>query len=74
MTGYIENTTITYWDGLVRRALDTMKTARNIADFDIYIDPKQAAVSTSPFKVKVQIVADGIVHEFEIDLGYTKSI
>lgn len=51
-----------------------MKTARNIADFDIYIDPKQAAVSTSPFKVKVQIVADGIVHEFEIDLGYTKSI
>ena len=74
VTGYIENTTITYWDGLVRRALDTMKTARNIADFDIYIDPKQAAVSTSPFKVKVQIVADGIVHEFEIDLGYTKSI
>lgn len=73
-TGYIKNTTITYWDGLVRTALRTMVAAGNIASFDIYIDPKQAAVQDTPFKIKEQLVADGIVHEFDVDLGYTKSV
>ncbi len=73
-TGYIKNTTITDWDGRVRKNLLAMKNAGNVADFDIYIDPKQAAVSSKPFKIKVHFVADGIAHDFEIDLGFTKSI
>lgn len=73
-TGYIKNTTITDWDGRVRKALEAMTKAGNIADFDIYINPNQAAVSTKPFNIKVQFVADGVVHEFEVDLGFTKSI
>jgi hypothetical protein len=73
-TGYIKNTTITDWDGRVRKALEPMKSAGNVADFDIYINPNQEAVSAKPFNIKVQLVADGIVHEFEVDLGYTKSI
>lgn len=73
-TGYIKHTTITDWDGRVRVGLDTMKAAGNIADFDIYIDPKQAAVMTTPFRIRLRLVADGIVHEFDIDLGYTKSL
>lgn len=73
-TGYIKHTTITDWDGRVRSALETMKAAGNVADFDIYIDPKQAAVSTQPFNVRVKLVADGVVHEFEVDLGYTTKI
>jgi hypothetical protein len=73
-TGYIKNTTITDWDGRVRKALEPMKSAGNVADFDIYINPNQAAVSSRPFNIKVQLVADGIVHEFEVDLGFTKSI
>ncbi len=73
-TGYIKNTTSTYWDGLVRKALETMTAAKDIADFDIYINPLQAAVSSNPFNIRVKLVADGIAHEFEIDLGYTKSL
>jgi hypothetical protein len=73
-TGYIKNTTITDWDGRVRRALEPMKSAGNIADFDVYINPGQEAVSSKPFNIKVQLVADGVVHEFEVDLGFTKSI
>lgn len=73
-TGYIKNTTITDWDGRVRKALEPMKNAGNVADFDIYINPNQAAVSSKPFNIKVQLVADGVVHEFEVDLGFTKSI
>lgn len=73
-TGYIKHTTITDWDGRVRKNLLPMKSEGNVADFDIYINPKQAAVSTKPFNIKVHLVADGIAHDFEIDLGYTKSI
>lgn len=73
-TGYIKNTTITYWDGLIRAALETMVSDKDIADFDIYINPSQAAVSSKPFSIKVKLVADGISHEFDIDLGYTKSL
>lgn len=73
-TGFIKSTTITSWDGLVRKALKAMTTAQNVADFDIYIDPSQLAVSNAPFKIKVRLVADGVVHEFEIDLGFTNKI
>ena len=73
-TGYISNTTISSWDALVKSALETMVTSEDIADFDIYINPKQMAVSDKPFNIKVKLVADGIVHEFEIDLGFTNKI
>jgi hypothetical protein len=51
-----------------------MKADGNIADFDIYINPKQAAVSSTPFSIRARLVADGIVHEFSIDLGLTNKI
>lgn len=73
-TGFIKNTTITDWDGRVRKALEAMVVAGNIQDFDIYINPSQSAVSTNPFTIKVQLVVNGIVHEFEVDLGFTKTI
>lgn len=70
-TGYIKSTTIADWDARVRKALEPMVAAGNMASFDIYIDPKQSAVSNAPFNIKVKLVADGVVHEFEIDLGFT---
>lgn len=70
-TGFIKSTTIADWDGRVRKALEPMAAAGNIAAFDIYIDPKQTAVSGKPFRIAVKLVADGVVHEFEIDLGFT---
>ena len=73
-TGYISNTTISSWDALVKSALESMVNSEDIADFDIYINPKQMAVSDKPFNIKVKLVADGIVHEFEIDLGFTNKI
>lgn len=73
-TGFIKHTTITDWDGRVRSALEVMVSAGNISDFDIYINPEQSAVSTAPFNIKVKLVAHGIVHEFEVDLGFTTNI
>lgn len=73
-TGYIASETIAYWSGLLRQALDGMVNANDIANYDIYIDPNQAAVSDMPVKIQVKLVANGIVHEFEIDLGFTNKI
>lgn len=73
-TGYISAETTAYWTGLLRQALDGMVNANDIADYDVYIDPQQAAVSDRPVKIQVKLVANGIVHEFEVDLGFTNKI
>jgi hypothetical protein len=73
-TGYISGTTTDDWSARVRRSLEVMLAAGNCADFNISINPNQAAASTRPFKIAVSIVADGVVHEFEIDLGFTNKI
>lgn len=73
-TGYIAVTTIADWTSRVKAALNTMVAQENIADFSVYINPKQLAVSTKPFSIKVSLVADGIVHEFDVDLGLTNQV
>lgn len=73
-TGYIASTTISDWDARIRAALEPLVSAGDVEDFDIYIDPAQAAVSELPFAIKVRLVAFGVVNEFEIDLGWTNKI
>lgn len=73
-TGYIRSTTLSDWDARVRSSLEKLVAARNISDFDIYIAPDQLAVSNDPFNIQVRLVANGVVHEFEIDLGFTNKI
>jgi hypothetical protein len=73
-TGYIKGTTIDDWSARVRKSLEVMPAAGNCAGFGIYINPNQAAVSIQPFKIAVSIVADGVVHEFEINLGFTNKL
>lgn len=73
-TGFIKGTTISYWEGLVNKALENMMADDEISGFDFYINPKQLVNDESPVTGKAQIVADGIVHEFEIDLGLTNNI
>ena len=62
------------WTGIGNKALEELVTADEISGFKLYIDNKQVVNGNAPVKVKAQIVADGIVHEFEIALGLTNSI
>jgi hypothetical protein len=68
-TGYIKSTTITRWTGIVKGVLEKMEAADEISGSSVYINPKQILSETSPLNVKVKVVADDIVYEFEIDLG-----
>lgn len=73
-TGYISNTTIADWDQKVRKVMDTLVSADNISGYDLYINPSQMAVSQAPFSIQVTMVADGVVNEFDVDLGFTNKI
>lgn len=73
-TGYIRSGTLSDWSARVRSALEKLVAAGNVSDFDVYIDPKQLAAGNDPFNIQVRLVANGVVHEFEIDLGFTNKI
>lgn len=73
-SGYIRSTTISYWTGLVNKALEQLIVSDDISGFEVEIDPKQAPSKTTPLVVKARVVADEIVHEFNIQLGLANSI
>ncbi|MEH0008014.1 MAG: DUF2586 family protein [Flavobacteriales bacterium] len=73
-TGFIKSTTISRWQALVNSALERMVIAEELSGFDVYIDPMQITDPDKPLKVKIQGVADGVVHAFEVDLGHTQKI
>lgn len=73
-TGYIESTTVSRWAGLINRVLEAMQAADEISGFSVYINPQQVLSESSPLMVQAQVVADDIVHEFEVDLGLTKQV
>ena len=73
-TGFIATTTASRWQQLVNKKLNQMVKDDEISGFDVYINPEQIVNSTAPVKVKASVVADGIVHEFEVALGLTNSI
>lgn len=73
-TGYILPTTIARWGNLLNKSLEVLVIANEISGFDYYINPKQTLGEDDPLQIRVRLVVDGIVHEFEIDLGLTQNI
>lgn len=73
-TGFIASTTVSYWQTLLEKNLNRMVVEDDISGFEVSIDHKQVVNSTQPVKVKALIVADGIVHEFEVAVGLTNNI
>lgn len=72
-TGYIKSTTVSRWTGIANKALEQMVSDDEISGFEVFIDPNQIVSGTAAVKVKALVVADGIVHEFEVALGLTNS-
>lgn len=68
-TGFIKSTTISRWTGLLNAGVEQMMIDDEISGFEVYINPKQYLNNDEPLKVKVRIVKDDIVHEFDVDLG-----
>lgn len=73
-TGYIRMSTISEWESKVNRALEEMVIADEISGYDVFIDPKQIPSESNPLEVKALVVKDGIVHEFNVDLGLSNNV
>ncbi len=73
-TGFIASTTVSSWTGDANKALEQMVINEEISGFEVFIDQKQVVNSTNAVKVKAMVVADGIVHKFEVAVGLTNSI
>lgn len=73
-TGFIAPTTASSWKTLIDKKLEQMIKDDEISGFSTFIDYKQIVNNTQPCKVKASIVADGIVHEFEVAVGLTNNI
>ncbi|MCZ2393413.1 MAG: DUF2586 domain-containing protein [Chitinophagales bacterium] len=73
-TGYIRATTISAWESKANKALEQMLIDDEISGYETYIDPKQLVNETSPLQVNATVVMDGIVHEFDVDLGLANSL
>lgn len=73
-TGYIKASVISEWEAKVNKALERMMIADEISGYEVVIDPKQLPTEQNPLKVQAKVVKDGIVHEFDVDLGLVNSI
>lgn len=73
-TGFIQTTTASRWQQLCAKSLDRMIADDEISGYDVFVNPEQIVNSTQPVVVKASVVADGIVHEFEVALGLTNNI
>lgn len=73
-TGFIAPTTASSWKTIVDKRLEQMIIDNEISGFETVIDYRQIVNNTEPCKVKASIVADGIVHEFEVAVGLTNNI
>ena len=74
VTGFIAPTTVGRWKGLLSKALEQMVSDDEISGFEVSINPNQVVNNTSPVTIKATIVADGVVHEFEVAVGLTNNI
>ncbi|WP_312395716.1 DUF2586 family protein [Chryseobacterium sp.] len=73
-TGFVRTTTVSNWETLLEKALDQMVNADEISGYSLFLDAQQFPDEETPFKIQCSLVAHGIVHEFEIDLGLTNKI
>ena len=74
-TGFIRSTTISHWERLCMKAcVERMEGENDISGGEITINPNQAPNEETPLKIKATIVADDIVHSFDVDLSLTNKL
>lgn len=73
-TGYLTVTTAAALEQMGQKKLDTMVAANYCSSAKIKIDAQQAPSDQTPLIAQVQVVKDGILHKFDVDLGLFNNI
>ncbi len=69
-SGYIKSSTIASWEAAAKAKLNYMLADGEVAEIDVYIDPKQNVLSGSPVVVKISVTPNGIAEAITVDLGF----
>lgn len=72
--GTMSESSIGFFEGLGKNALDPMVKDNEISAYQILIDPSQNIVSTSKLVATAQIIAMGVARTIQINLGYVTAI
>jgi hypothetical protein len=73
-TGFIKQSEVKELEQLALVPLQDMITAEEISGAVVYINPAQSLVDETPLQVSGKIQYNGIIFEFNFDLGGTTSI
>jgi hypothetical protein len=72
-TGNLANTEVIELEGLAGKPLQAMTAAGEISGFVVTINPAQSLVNNTPLKVSGSLTINGILFEFDFDLGLATS-
>ena len=72
--GTLQNTTVAYFEGLVRTQLEQMIRDGEISAFSVTVPPTQNVLSTSTLTVNVVIIKNGIARNITVNIGYGLSV
>lgn len=70
-TGYLTPSSAAAFEEKAKEALSAMEKAGEISGYGVYVNARQIVNDQSPLKMKVNVVRDEILHEIEVDLGYS---
>lgn len=73
-TGFLRPTTAAALESLGQKKLDTMVAGNLVSAAKIYINPEQTPSDQVPLLAEVQVVKDGILHTFNVNLGLFNNI
>ncbi len=73
-TGYLLTSTAVSLEEIAKKPLQSMLTAEEISGYKIYINPAQSPNDATPLVVKLQILANSILHEFAVNIGFASSL
>jgi hypothetical protein len=72
--GTLFEDTVTVFQSLTERGLESMEKDQEISAFAVTIDPTQNVLSTSTLKVSVKIVPVGVARNIEFTIGYALNV
>lgn len=73
-SGNLIDSEVAELETLAGNAILTMEAAEEISGYNVYIDPAQDLSDDAPLNIKIEVVLNNIIHQFDVDLGLTNKI
>ncbi len=70
-TGFIDETTIKHFEGLIEMVIETqMISKQELSGIKVYIDPKQNILATNILNINLKVIPTGVLREIIVNIGF----